>query len=115
MALGYSEDLVSAQYLVNKSMEFEQNLQCIDLKHIYMGLVMHPFSQIYNRVKALGYHQNFIFAQYLVNQWMEFDQILHMHFHKPHLGWDYYALIFANLKQSYGLWLSFSFHFREIA
>ena len=49
-----------------------------------------------------GYREDFVFAQYLVNKSMEFDQILHLHWPWPHLGWDSYASIFANLQQSYG-------------
>ena len=80
-----------------------------------MGIVTHQFSSIYNREMALEWCRNLVFAQYLENKLMEFDQILHMHWCWQDLGWDCYASIFANLQQSYGLWLISEFRFRSIS
>ena len=57
MAFSYCQNfLVSAQYLVNKLMEFDQILHMHGLYEIKVGIVMYQFLQIYNRVMALDYH-----------------------------------------------------------
>ena len=61
-------------------MEFYKNLhRHFDNDMIYVGIVLHQFAQIYNRVMALDSCQNFISAQYLKNKSMEFYKILHIH------------------------------------
>ena len=72
MALDYCQSLVSALYLVNKLMEFDQMLHtqyALTLTRSRLGLLC------VNRVVALYYHQNFVAIQYLVNKLVEFDQI----------------------------------------
>ena len=79
ITLGCFQNFVSAQYFVNKMMEFDQIFICIDCNQILGWTVTHQFLQIYNRVMALGYCQNVVSAQNLVNQFVVFDQILYMH------------------------------------
>ena len=43
MALGYCQNFVSAQYLVNKLIEFDLVCICVDVDQIYVGIVTRQF------------------------------------------------------------------------
>ena len=80
MALGYCQNFVSAQYLLNQSMKFDQMLHNYALTITRSGLGLLPINfRKFTTVMAHGYCQNFISAKYLENKSVEFDQILHMH------------------------------------
>ena len=76
MALDSYENFVSAQYLRNELMNLTKFCICIDIDNVKVGIVMHQFEQIFNRVMTLDSCPNFICAQYLKNKFMVFDQIL---------------------------------------
>ena len=64
MVLGYCQNFVSAQYLVNDLMKFDQVLRlCLGWNcNTYFVLL------IYHRIMALGCSQNFVCAQYLADE-----------------------------------------------
>ena len=63
MALGYSQNFVFVQYLVIELMEFLLMFCiCTDEDQIYVGIVMHQFSLIYNRVMVLDYYQGLVWS-----------------------------------------------------
>ena len=53
MAFNQCPNFVSAQYLGNKLMEFDQICICIDIEKIQVGIGMGQFSLIYYRVMSL--------------------------------------------------------------
>ena len=61
-------ELVSAKYLENELIEFDQICMYIGIDKIKDGIVTCHFSQVYNRVMAPGLYQNFVYAQYLENK-----------------------------------------------
>ena len=87
----------------------------IIIDKIYIGIVIHCFAQICNRVTALVWHQNLGFAQYLENELTKWDQTLLTHYHWQDLHWYCKSLFFANLQQSYGPWLMSEFGFYSIS
>ena len=56
---------------------------CIYIDKIKIGINMHNFSLICNRVMTfdlcLNFIHNFVSPEYIENKWIEFDQILYMH------------------------------------
>ena len=63
MALGYSQNFVFVQYLVIELMEIlSMFCICTDEDQIYVGIVMHQFSLIYNRVMVLDYYQGLVWS-----------------------------------------------------
>ena len=78
MALDWSQNLVSAQYLENKWTEFHQILTRSIFARSRFGLLAVIFC-LFVTVTALDLCQNFVSTQYLENKWIDFHQILYMH------------------------------------
>ena len=56
----YHQNVVSAQYLMNESVQLDQCCIYIYLNHTYFGIVTHLFLQVYNRVMANDYLPEFV-------------------------------------------------------
>ena len=79
MALGYCQNFVSTQYLVNELVKFDQHFAyALTFTRSMLRLLCINFCK-FTTVMALGYNQNFASAQYLGKKLMEFEQVLHMH------------------------------------